>query len=123
MKRTILLLVGFFFVWQFGFAQKAVITGTITSKEDGLPIIGASVVEKGTTNGTVTNFDGVYTISVSPDATLVFSYVGMEKAERKVSGTATLNLQLVSNAISIDEVVVTAMGVKSEKKKLNEMEK
>ncbi|MEA4851308.1 MAG: TonB-dependent receptor plug domain-containing protein, partial [Paludibacter sp.] len=119
MKRTILLLVGFFFVWQFGFAQKAVITGTIISKEDGLPIIGASVVEKGTTNGTVTNFDGVYTISVSPDATLVFSYVGMEKAERKVSGTATLNLQLVSNAISIDEVVVTAMGVKSEKKKLN----
>jgi len=119
MKRTILLLVGFFFVWQFGFAQKAVITGTIISKEDGLPIIGASVVEKGTTNGTITNFDGVYTISVSPDATLVFSYVGMEKIERKVSGTSTLNLELVSNAISIDEVVVTAMGVKSEKKKLN----
>jgi len=118
MKRTILLLVGFFFVWQFGFAQKAVITGTIISKEDGLPIIGASVVEKGTTNGTITNFDGVYTISVSPNATLLFSYVGMEKTERKVSGTSTLNIELVSNAISIDEVVVTALGVTRAKKAL-----
>lgn len=119
MKRAILLFVGFFFIWQLGFAQKVNITGTVTSKEDGLPIIGASIVEKGTTNGTVTNFDGVYTLSVSSGATLVFSYVGMEKTEKKVTGTTMLNVVLKSSAIAINEVVVTAMGVKQEKKRLN----
>jgi len=119
MKRAILLFIGFFFIWQLGFAQKVNITGTVTSKEDGLPIIGASIVEKGTTNGTVTNFDGVYTLSVSSGATLVFSYVGMEKTEKQVTGTTVLNVVLKSSAIAIEEVVVTAMGVKQEKKRLN----
>jgi outer membrane receptor protein involved in Fe transport len=104
---------------QFGFAQKVTINGKVTSKDDGLPVIGASIVEKGTTNATVTNYDGTYSLQVSKDATLIFTYVGMGKVERKVSGAAVLNVVLNSNAVAIDEVVVTAMGVKQEKKKLN----
>lgn len=119
MKRITLLFIVFNFILQSGFGQKVAITGTVTSKEDGLPIIGASVVEKGTSNGTITNFDGVYTLSVSTGATLVFSYVGMEKQERKIAGSAPLNVVLSSSAIAIDEVVVTAMGVKQEKKRMN----
>lgn len=119
MKRIILLFVVFNCMLQFSYGQKLTVTGTVTAKEDGLPIIGASIVDKGTKNGTVTNFDGVYTISVSSGTTLVFSYVGMEKQEKKVAASTTLNVVLSTSAIAIDEVVVTAMGVKQEKKKLN----
>ena len=119
MKRFILLVVSFIFALQFTYGQKVTITGKVTSKEDGLPIIGASVMEKGTTNGTVTNFDGVYSISISANSMLIFSYIGMEKVEIKPSGSASINVVLKSSAESLDEVVVTAMGIKQEKKKLN----
>ena len=119
MKRIILFVLGFVLIYQSVLAQKTAITGTVTSKEDGLPIIGASVVEKGTSNGTITNFDGVYNLSVSNGATLVISYVGMDKTERKVGAEKVLNVIMSSGAVAMDEVVVTAMGVKQEKKKLN----
>ncbi|NDP19798.1 MAG: SusC/RagA family TonB-linked outer membrane protein [Paludibacter sp.] len=119
MKRIILLFVVFICTLQFSYSQKLTITGIVTAKEDGLPIIGASIVEKGTTNGTITNFDGVYSLSVSSGATLVFSYVGMEKLEKKVAASTTLNVILASSAIAIDEVVVTAMGIRQEKKRMN----
>ncbi|HOV84569.1 MAG TPA: carboxypeptidase-like regulatory domain-containing protein, partial [Paludibacteraceae bacterium] len=119
MKKILLLFVSSLFLWQFSFAQKIEVTGTVTSKEDGLPIIGASVLEKGTTNGTITNYDGVYTISVPIGATLVFSYVGMDKVERKVTGPGKIDVVMSPTAIAIEEVVVTAMGVRAEKKKLN----
>ncbi len=118
MKRAIFILSGFLFMSFMLSAQKATVTGVVTSKEDGMPVIGASVVEKGSTNGTVTNFDGQYSIQVADGVTLVFSYVGMEKQELKVRGNK-LNVILNPNAITINEVVVTAMGVKTEKKKLN----
>jgi hypothetical protein len=119
MKRITLLFIISLLFSQLTYAQKITVSGTITSKEDGLPIIGASVVEKGTTNGTITNFDGVYTFSVSSGATLVFSYVGMEKLERKVGTEKVLNVVMSSDAVAMDEVVVTAMGVKQEKKRMN----
>ena len=119
MKRIILLFVVFISTLQYSYGQKLTISGTVTAKEDGLPIIGASVVEKGTTNGTVTNFNGIYSLSVSTGATLIFSYLGMEKTERRTLSSATVNVILNSDAVAMDEVVVTAMGIKSEKKKLN----
>ncbi len=119
MKRAILLFVGFFFICLSVFSQKATITGVVTSKDDGLPIIGASVVEKGTTNGTITNYEGKYTLTVNAGATLVFSYVGAEKVERKVNSTNKLDIVLGSTAVNINEVVVTAMGVRQEKKRMN----
>ena len=94
------------------------VTGTVISAEDGLPVIGASVLEKGTSNGTITDFDGVYELTVSDNAVLVFSYVGLTSQELKVSGPK-MNVTLKGDAIAMEEVVVTAMGVVQEKKRLN----
>jgi TonB-linked SusC/RagA family outer membrane protein len=100
-------------------AQRVSLSGVITSKEDGLPIIGASVLEKGTTNGTISNMDGQYNLSVNRSSTIVFSYVGMETLEMKVPASGPLNVVMSSAALAIDEVVVTAMGVRQEKKRMN----
>lgn len=94
------------------------VTGVVTAQEDGEPVIGASILEKGTTNGTITDFDGNYTLKVSDKATLVVSYMGMTTQEVKVTGPKH-NIVLKSDAIAIEEVVVTAMGVVQEKKRMN----
>ena len=94
------------------------VTGTVISAEDGLPVIGASVLEKGTSNGTITDFDGIYELTVADDAVLVFSYVGLASQELKVTGP-TMDVTLKGDAIAMEEVVVTAMGVVQEKKRLN----
>ncbi len=94
------------------------VTGTVISAEDGLPVIGASVLEKGTSNGTITDFDGMYELTVANDAVLVFSYVGLTSQELKVTG-GVMNVTLQGDAIAMEEVVVTAMGVVQEKKRLN----
>ena len=94
------------------------VTGTVISAEDGLPVIGASVLEKGTSNGTITDFDGIYELTVADNAVLVFSYVGLTSQELKVSGPK-MDVTLKGDAIAMEEVVVTAMGVVQEKKRLN----
>ena len=63
------------------------VTGVVTGQEDGEPVIGASVLEQGTTNGTITDFDGRYTLTVGDKATLEISYVGMKTKTVKVTGT------------------------------------
>jgi len=94
------------------------VTGTVTG-EDGLPIPGAAVLEKGTTNGTITNFDGVFSLRVSSgNAVLMFSFVGMTSREIALEGSSTVNVVLATSAIGIDEVVVTALGIKRERKSL-----
>jgi TonB-linked SusC/RagA family outer membrane protein len=98
------------------YAQKAV-TGTVTG-DDGLGIPGVSVVQKGTSVGTITNVDGKFTISVPADAVLSFSFVGMTTIEESVNGRSTINVVMSSSAIGINEVVVTAMGVSRERKAL-----
>lgn len=98
------------------YAQQRV-TGTVTD-EDGIGIPGASIIQKGTSNGTITNVDGNYTLSVPSDATIVISFVGMTKVEEPVSGRAEINVQLTTDAIGIDEVVVTALGIKRSEKSL-----
>ena len=97
-------------------AQQTV-TGTVTG-EDGIGIPGVSVVQKGTNAGTITNIDGVYTISVPSDATLVFSFVGMQTTEEVVEGRATIDVLLRTSQIGLEEVVVTALGISREKKAL-----
>ena len=101
-------------------AMMAAVTvrGTVISTEDGLPVIGASVLEKGTSNGTITDFDGMYELTVQDDATLVVSYVGLVTQELKVTGSQ-MDVRLSADAIAMEEVVVTAMGVVQEKKRLN----
>ncbi|MDH6356936.1 TonB-dependent receptor [Parabacteroides sp. PF5-9] len=91
-------------------AQTTQVTGLITSADDGEPIIGASVVAKGTSVGTVTDLDGRFTLNVPSTAnTLVISYVGMITQEAKVA--PTMNIRLKSDTQLIDEVVVTGYGV------------
>ena len=94
------------------------VRGVVISTDDGLPVIGASVLEKGTSNGTITDFDGMYELTVQDDAVLVVSYVGMTTQELPVTGPQ-MDVRLSSDAIAMEEVVVTAMGVVQEKKRLN----
>ncbi len=96
-----------------------IVTGVVTSSDDQLPVIGVSVAVKGTNRGVLTNVDGRYSISASGNETLVFSFVGMEKQERRVGNQTVINVVLNPTTEMLEEVVVTAMGVKTEKKKLN----
>jgi iron complex outermembrane receptor protein len=98
-------------------AQNAV-TGTVTDA-DGAGIPGATVMEKGTANGTITNIDGEYSLNVSSgDAVLVFSFVGMTTIEEPVNSRSAVSVTLTVDAIGLDEVVVTALGMKRETKKI-----
>ncbi len=88
-------------------------------KDDlGEPLIGAAVTEKGTTNASMTNFDGGYSLSVPPSATLVVSYVGFESREIKVNGQRNIDIILTEDSKILEEVVVTALGIKRDAKAL-----
>lgn len=91
------------------------VTGTI--KDDLGPIIGASVVEKGTANGTMTDTDGKFSLNVQPGAILVISYIGYKTLEVK-AGHEPLNITLEENSQVLGDVVVTALGIKRERKAL-----
>ena len=97
------------------YAQSIKISGVVTDEMG--PVMGASVMVKGTKTGTVTDVNGRYTLSADKNDVLVFSYVGTNPVEKTVTG-AVLDVNLTSNVQSINEVVVTAIGIKQEKKKL-----
>lgn len=90
-------------------AQNVTVTGVVKAEGDDFGLPGATIMEKGTTNGVVTDFDGNYSISVAPDAVLVFSFVGMAGQEIAVNGQTELNVVL-SNSTTLDEVVVIGYG-------------
>ena len=113
MKKLFLVSLLVLFV-QVTFGQNKTITGTVKNKADGIPIPGASVLIKGTTNGSTTDFDGNYSIAASSGQTLSFSYIGFETKEIKVTGQQTLNIELSENALKLDEVVI--VGFASQKK-------
>ena len=75
-----------------------------------MPLPGVNVIEKGTTNGVVTNMDGEYSIEVSEDATLVFSYLGFQTQEVQVNSRQLINIDLVSDLNALDDVVVVGYG-------------
>ncbi len=110
MKITLLksfLLVGA--ILCFGLVKAQTVTGTVSDSNGPLP--GASVVVKGTTNGTQTDFDGNYTLNnVGSDATLVFSYIGFKPQEILVNGQTTINVTLSEDASELDEVIVIGYG-------------
>ncbi|WP_054721033.1 SusC/RagA family TonB-linked outer membrane protein [Marinifilum fragile] len=97
--------------WQVSWAQDVLVKGIVTGAEDGLTIPGVSVVEKGTTNGTTTDFDGNYQIKVNTDAILVFSYIGMKTFEVAVGTQTEINVALETDNFAMDEVVVVGYGV------------
>lgn len=99
-------------------AQNVTVTGRVTGSDDGLPIPGASVVQKGTTRGVSTDVDGTYSISVPRGSTLQFSSIGMADQEIVVGDRTVINVVLQPSTVAVDEVVVTALGISREKKAL-----
>jgi hypothetical protein len=102
---------------QLALAQEQTVTGTV-SDESGLPLPGASVVIKGTNTGVSTNFDGQYTIKASKGQTLVFSYVGYGQKEVAVGASNKIDISLDPSDNQLEEVIITAQGIKKEKKAL-----
>jgi TonB-linked SusC/RagA family outer membrane protein len=94
------------------------ITGTVTDG-NGVPLPGVNIVEKDTNNGAATDFDGNYSISVSnSSAVLIFSSIGFATQEIALDGRTTVNVTMAEDASQLDEVVVTALGIKRERKSL-----
>src|SRR5579871_310088 len=118
MKKFLLLCFSFGFaisVW----AQDRVVTGKVTSADDGSPLPGVNVVLKGTTNGTVTDADGGYKINVPADGgQLVFSFIGLQTSEISIGDRAVVDVQLGLDVKQLSEIVVTGVGVATDKKKL-----
>ena len=89
------------------------VTGHIISAEDNQPMIGVSVLEKGTTNGVITDMNGNYSITVTKSpAILRFSYIGMKTMEKQVSAATRIDLKMESDAQMVEEVVVVAYGTR-----------
>ncbi|MBK0370956.1 SusC/RagA family TonB-linked outer membrane protein [Flavobacterium agrisoli] len=101
---------------QITFAQERVVSG-IVSDDTGMPVPGANVLVKGTQTSTQSDFDGKYSINAKSTDVLVFSYIGMDTKETSAANT-TVNITLASGAEELESVVVTAFGIKREKKSL-----
>ena len=96
--------------------QQKTISGKVVNT-GGEPIPGVTVAVVGTTNGTVTGDDGTYTLTnISDGAVLQFSFVGMRTHQEVVSNQSTINVTLMEDAIGLDEVVVTALGIEDQVK-------
>ncbi|WP_430930950.1 SusC/RagA family TonB-linked outer membrane protein [Robiginitalea biformata] len=104
-------------VVQISFAQEKTISGTVADA-DGLPLPGVNILVQGSTTGTQTDFDGNYAIQASEGDVLVFTYLGMRAENRTVGAGNTINVQMAEDAQALEEVVVTAQGIKREKKAL-----
>jgi len=118
MRKVLLLTVMCFALLGSAIAQQSV-SGTVVSESDGLGLPGVTVSEKGTGNGALTDSDGKYSIKVSSGkATLVFSFIGMKTVEEPVNNRTSVNVKMASEDIGLDEVVVTALGIKRDAKKL-----
>ena len=93
------------------YAQQTIVRGVVKDANDGTPIIGANVIVKGSTMGTVSDLDGGYSLNIPTDkATLIFSCIGYKTQEIPVSGQKTINVSLKDDAELLDEVVVVGYG-------------
>ena len=101
----------------WAYAQEKTVTGLVTD-QNGIPLPGVNILVDGTTNGTQTDFDGNYAIQTSEGDVLIFSYIGQKTARRTVGATNVLNIQMEDDTQALEEVVVTAFGIKRNPKKL-----
>ena len=98
--------------------QETTITGKVTDQL-GNPLPSVTIQEKGTNNGALTDFDGNFSIDVaSSESVLVFTYIGMRRVEQTVGSTTSMSIQMEEDEQSLDEVVVTSLGIKREKRAL-----
>ncbi|MBU3011288.1 TonB-dependent receptor [Polaribacter vadi] len=107
MKKLNLLLLLLSISW--GSFSQEIIKGVVKDF-GGIPLLGVSIIEKGTKNGTITDFDGVYQIEVAPNSTLVFSYLGFKTQEIKINGKTSINITMEEDAENLDEIVIVGYG-------------
>ncbi len=98
-------------------STRGIVSGTVLDT-NGLPLPGANVIVKGTTNGTTTDFDGNFIINAEENDELGFSYIGFNDVSVGVGDSSTISISLEEDSEALDEVVITAMGVKTEKRSL-----
>lgn len=119
MKKFLLLCFAFVFAATVTWAQERVVTGKVTSQEDGSALPGVNVVLKGTTNGTVTDSDGNYRLTIpGSGGSLVFSFIGLQTQEVAVGERSVVDVTLALDVTQLSEVVVTGSGIATDKKKL-----
>ena len=118
MKKFLLLCFSFAFVLS-AWAQDRVVSGKVTASEDGSSLPGVNVVLKGTTNGTVTDANGSYKLTVpAQGGSLVFSFIGLQTQEVPVGDRTVVDIALGLDVQQLTEVVVTAQGIEREQKAL-----
>lgn len=118
-KKVLKLLFVFGILCTFGMQAQTTVNGTVVDAESSLGLPGVSVVLKGTSTGTTTDFDGNYSLNIpGSEGTLQFSYVGFATQEIAIKGQSTINVSLSEDVSQLDEVVVTALGIKRERKSL-----
>ena len=110
--RFLALLTGIIFSVAFLQAQEIMVKGEVRDNE-GETLPGVSVVVKGTTHGTVTDIDGNYALAVTSGSTLIFSYVGYQTLEVRVTSSPVINVVLNTSTVGLDEVVVVGYGTQS----------
>jgi iron complex outermembrane receptor protein len=110
MLKKLLLLVAFAVYANFSIAQQRAITGQVSDSGDGSPIPGVNVVVKGTTVGTITDFDGKFSVQASSTDLLIFSYMGYSTQEITVGANSNILVSLVPAELGLDEVVVIGYG-------------
>src|SRR5882724_7272458 len=118
MKKILLMCFSFGFAISV-MAQDRVVTGKVTSKEDGSSLPGVNVVIKGTTSGTVTDSDGKYSLNLPGGGSLVFSFIGLKTEEVEVGERTVVDIQLGLDVTQLSEVVVTALNIKQDVKTLS----
>lgn len=119
MRKALLLTMAFaFLLCGWAVAQEVTVSGTVTDEADNSPLPGVTVIVKGTTQGTITDIDGKYSLKADQSATLVFSYVGYESQEVEVGAQTSINITMTTDAKALEEVVVTAVGIEANKASL-----
>ncbi|WP_109299266.1 SusC/RagA family TonB-linked outer membrane protein [Aquimarina sp. AU474] len=118
MKKLFLFLFLFSLVIPNVFSQEIQVSGTVTDSDKNLPLPGVNILVKGTSIGAQTDFDGNYTIKASTGNILVFSYLGLKTIEVAVGTSNKINAVMEQDSEQLDEIVVTAFGIKQESKKL-----
>jgi len=118
MRQKKITLISFLFLVIGVIAQEKKISGTVTHAIDNTPLPGVNVIVKGTSTGGQTDFDGAFTINASAEDILVFSYIGFKTLEVTIGSSNNLNINLEEDTEQLDDVVITAFGIKKESKKL-----
>ena len=118
-KKVLKLLFVFGILCTYGMQAQTTVKGVVVDAASSLGLPGVSVLVKGTSTGVTTDFDGNYSINVSgAESALQFSYIGFTTQEIAVNGKSVINVSLAEDVSVLDEVVVTALGIKRERKSL-----